>query len=355
MKSIPRRHLLTLWTMAIVLSGLATPIDSFGADEQSPTDGAAARNANLSKRGRRLVDTIKQPVQDQVVDGRLGLFLIDVINSEVKSVAEEPLPGYHHCGSPSWSDDGGQIVFDATPGRSWSKTHLLALGVVNGKRKLTDLGPGNCPALSPDGKRIAFLLNGGAVPGAQPGIWVMNSDGSDRRRLWQGSGNPKWSPDGGRLLIVSFSNPVRLTILDVKTTKTTSVQLAKQSIYSVPSWAGDGRTLVAIIEAGIVLVDVTAPEQARIMQLLWRKGDGPNVTPIHPVYFPESRRCVFVGQEKNGMALYEFQTDQGKTPKRLEPDVDDKRIASLAFSPDGRFVLFCSERLLASPDDRQRE
>ena len=98
MKSIPRRHSLTSWTMAIVLSGLATPIDSFGADEQSPTDGAAARNANLSKRVHRLVDTIKQPVQDQVVDGRLGLFLIDVINSEVKSVAEEPLPGYHHCG-----------------------------------------------------------------------------------------------------------------------------------------------------------------------------------------------------------------------------------------------------------------
>jgi Tol biopolymer transport system component len=235
-------------TTAIVLLSLATAIGSLGADEREFTDASAARDQ--AKRVRQLVDAIKRAVQDKVPDAdeRLELFLIDVLNSDVKSVAREPLPGHHHCGSPSWSDDGGRIIFDATPGRSWSKTHLLTVGLVDGRRKVTDLGPGNCPALSPDGNRIAFLLNGSAVPGAQPGIWVMDADGSDRRLLWRGSGAPKWSSDGGRLLIVGFSNPTRLTILDVKTAKPSSVQLAKQSIYSVPSWAGDGRTIVTVIE-----------------------------------------------------------------------------------------------------------
>ncbi len=355
MTTISRRHFLTIWTMAVVLLALATAFGSLGADERELRDASAARDADLSKRVRRLVDAFKLPLQDTVAEDQLGLFLIDVINSDVKSVAQEPLPGYRHCGSPSWSDDGRQIIFDATPGTNWSKTHLLTIGVVGGNRKVTDLGPGNCPALSPDGKRIAFLLNGGAVPDARPGIWVMNADGSNRRFLWQGSGILRWSPDGERLLIVSFSNPARLTMLDVKTAVATSVRIAGQSIYSLPSWAGDGRTLVAIITAGIVLVDVTTPEQSQVTRVLWRKGDGPNATPVHPVYHAQSGRCVFVGRDKNSVALYEFQTDRGKTPKRLEPDFDDTRLASLAFSPDGRFVLFCSERLLGAVDDRRGE
>jgi hypothetical protein len=100
---------------------------------------------------------------------------------------------------------------------------------------------------------------------------------------------------------------------------------------------------------------VTTPERAHVSQVLWRKGDGANVTPVHPVYDAQSSRCVFVGRDKNGMALYEFRTDQAETPRRLEPDRYDKRIASLAFSPEGRFVLFCSDRLLGDADDTRGE
>jgi len=327
-------------TQALVLLAVTTAADSLAAD------------LDLSQRVRQLVEASKTPPPDHDDNARLGVYTIDVINSEVKSIAQEPLPGFRHCGSPSWSDDGRRILFDATPGTTWSKTHLFAFGTSGGIRKVTDLGPGNCPTLSPDGKHIAFLLNGGAVPDAKPGIWIMNADGSDRRHLWQSYGIPKWSPDGGRLLVVSFSNPVLLTMVDVKTAQATSIKLAGQKFHSAPSWAGDGRTIVAVIEAGIVLIDVTTAERSRVTRILWRKGDGSDLTPTHPVYDKKSNRCVFVGRDNKGKALYEFQADAGKTPKRLEPDGGDSRLASLAFSPDGRFVLFCSERLILSTADK---
>jgi Tol biopolymer transport system component len=62
--------------------------------------------------------------------------------------------------------------------------------------------------LSPDGGRIAFA----PWTYRENGIWVMNADGSDRRRLTNGSGNtgdfhyhndPVWSPDGAWIAFVN--------------------------------------------------------------------------------------------------------------------------------------------------------
>jgi Tol biopolymer transport system component len=56
---------------------------------------------------------------------------------------------------------------------------------------------GQQPAWSPGRKRIAFA---GAGLGRN-GIWVMNADGSRKRRLTSrpGDGDPTWSPDGRRI------------------------------------------------------------------------------------------------------------------------------------------------------------
>jgi len=48
------------------------------------------------------------------------------------------------------------------------------------------------------------------------GVWDMQADGSRRRRLG-GYGRVKWSPDGRQLLIVGFSNPCDVTLMDPET------------------------------------------------------------------------------------------------------------------------------------------
>src|SRR5687768_17498419 len=126
---------------------------------------------------------------------RLALYSANLETGKVALVTAEPMKGHTYCGSPDFSPDGKRILLDATPGRQWSKTMMLAADFpVSEEKGFMIYGPGNCPAWSPDGKKIAFLLNQDAVPGAQPGIYTMTAEGRDRQ-LVGGYGIPEWSPD----------------------------------------------------------------------------------------------------------------------------------------------------------------
>lgn len=279
---------------------------------------------------------------------RLGLHVIDVEAGKATQLASEPLPGHGYCGSPDWSFDGKRIVFDATPGKEFDKTFIVATDFPGmEQRKFVDLGRGNCPTWSPDAKEIALRLNPGAIAGAEPGIWIMNSSGKERRRLADGD-LPKWSPDGMKILSVSFSNPCTLTLIDVKSGDSQPIELADHQFFSVPSWAGDAQTLVAVVRgkgpASIALIDVSDPAKAKIKVVTWTRGIGVSDEPIYPVYSAEAKRCVYVGRSPRGFFLYRIDSATKGLPLKLEPNSLGGRIAGLSISPDGKRVLFCSDR-----------
>lgn len=281
---------------------------------------------------------------------RLAIFHLDQEQqNKVTLVADQLTAELTYCGSPSWTKDGQKLFFDATPGKAFGKSRIHLVHAVGGQMQLADLGPGNCPSGSPDGKQLAFHLNVGAVPAAAPGVWLMQSDGTERRKLGADLfGIPKWSPNGRRLLVTTFTSPCRLTVVeDPVKPVVKAVQLDGGEFFSVPAWADDGKTIVAVVKVGrdvsVSLVDVSDPEQAKLKHVLWRKGDGLSVAPFYPVYSPERGRCVFVGRNENREeALYAFEPGRTK-PQRIEPAGYAGKIASLSLSPDGRYVLFCSQ------------
>ena len=99
---------------------------------------------------------------------------------------------------PEYTPDGKQIVFTSQAGGLISALWIMDADGSH-KRRLTDppLEAGG-PAISPDGKRLAFYTGQDTPKPAD--VWVMNVDGSGRQRLIREALYPIFSPDGTKLV-----------------------------------------------------------------------------------------------------------------------------------------------------------
>ena len=116
------------------------------------------------------------------------------------------------AGAMSWTPDGRTIVFAANREDNWELDPLAARiwAVDRESRELTSLtpqrGPAGEPAVSPDGRQIAwvgFEDHGRGYENAQ--LWLMNRDGTGLRSLTAGLdrsvSHPRWAGDGKSIFI----------------------------------------------------------------------------------------------------------------------------------------------------------
>ena len=108
---------------------------------------------------------------------------------------------------------------------------------------VTRLASGRNPALSRDGRRIAFT-------GVDGGIYVMNADGSGQMRLGVG-GFPSWSPDGARIVFNSLCCGVGgIFVMNADGSAPTRV-VASDFVQpgdslQMPIWSPDGRQIAFV-------------------------------------------------------------------------------------------------------------
>ncbi len=149
--------------------------------------------------------------------------------------------------APTWSPDGSQLafVFGTLPpsiairdfkGSAGGPDHFRGLP---GSAGLTD------PAWSPDGRRFAAV--------SPAGLWVLNADGSGKRRLAGcGANHPAWSPDGSLIVFACGSKsfyvidsvggaPQRIYQLDPRDRDTNG---ARQEALADPTWSPDGNLIL---------------------------------------------------------------------------------------------------------------
>lgn len=167
---------------------------------------------------------------------------------------------------PCWSPDGAQIAFisdrnhstnlyvmDANGGNVRQVTFTTATCYMpswqvtpDGERIVFGMhGEGHDPTLSPDGKRICYT---GHPPEGGVTVYVMNWDGSDKRRVVSGSSKvgatfPNWSPDGTQIV---YSWPVdeALELFVIRAVGSGNRQLTRfgaTNICTPAAWSPDGR------------------------------------------------------------------------------------------------------------------
>jgi Tol biopolymer transport system component len=158
----------------------------------------------------RLEDPLPNP--DGSPDYSSSLWAIDPDGANPRRLTD-PAPGVTE--RPwSFAPDGSQLAITrarlAALERRAAKTRVVLVNLDgSGERVLS--GTGTDPAFSPDGSRIAYAsardrngtLDYGDLPSIATELYVMDADGSDRRRLTRTRRvdelAPSWSPDGKTL------------------------------------------------------------------------------------------------------------------------------------------------------------
>ncbi len=138
------------------------------------------------------------------------IFVVDALGGAPRQLTF----GAYHDGVPEWTPDGRSILFSAVRKPDWemiaNDSEVYRLDIDSGTiTALTDRrGPDAAPAVSPDGRLIAYAGFDDHHKGfEQADLYVMNPDGSGTRRVAPGLDRSidqiKWSSDG-RSLVVSY-------------------------------------------------------------------------------------------------------------------------------------------------------
>ena len=153
--------------------------------------------------------------------------------------------------------------------------------------QITNHPPGrdaSLPAISPDGKQIAY----GVYAGGQETLWVVNRDGSGRRQLLQDyavARAPNWSPDGTRLAVEIAREPqdafAQHDIAELELgTEVVRPLAVTDGWEGGPAWSPDGQR--------IVFNGLPKGEQCMRVYLL----DLPDGTPVALSALPDRAQCI---------------------------------------------------------------
>jgi Tol biopolymer transport system component len=212
------------------------------------------------------------------------------------------------------------------------------------------MGPGLFPTFSPDDATIAYGGSGnpnGPQPN-EPGVWLMNADGTNRRWLCDGD-HPKWSPDGRKIAVAHDQQ--RPGTIDVVTVETGKAVRALTSTYAElhgAVFSPDGTKLAFIgyvdperSAAELVVMAADGAPETRKVVTRGRIGWVPN-------WSPDGKQLTFVlWTKKLGTDIdtsYVVDADGKGVPVKLKNQDVGTRNVEVEWSPDGKTLVFASDR-----------
>jgi Tol biopolymer transport system component len=193
------------------------------------------------------------------------------------------------------------------------------------------------PAWSPDGRHIAFDARRGPNPGP-PSVYMMNPDGTQRRRLAPGWG-PQWSPDGRRIAYLAGA-PYAADIYVMNANGKAKKRLTdNRRDDDTPRWSPNGKQIGFTRESAsttydVYIVSASGGHERRVS----RKGDS-----LVEAWAP-GRKLIFsrssVGSDAGPAAGIYIVNADGSDLQRVKPmkETDEFRVGG--WSPDVQLIVY---------------
>jgi Tol biopolymer transport system component len=228
-----------------------------------------------------------------------------------------------------------------------------------------DMGQGT-PDWSPDGRQLVFDRYNGSASN----IWITDADGSGGRALTPDTTRcgpclhqqwTRWSPDGQSIAFINNERDISrhlrsdLAIVDVATGAVRTIVSSDAQEFSAPSWSPDGRRIVlsvvtyrTLATAGrngnqplsvdLAIVDVSAAEPALV------PIPGLPALPGHPAWSPDGTRIAFQAGDGSGSgsAIYTTSPGGGGVVELYGTPPGGDVLEAPAWTPDGQLVLHVS-------------
>jgi Tol biopolymer transport system component/Ca2+-binding EF-hand superfamily protein len=242
--------------------------------------------------------------------------------------------GYPSIGSPAVSPDGKLLAFDAHKVKETLTQQTMLITNLDGSN-LRSAGYGLMPTWSADGTQLTCSRSR-----PQYGLWLVGLDGKNERFLRDGWG-AQFSPDGKKIL---FSDYRTIMTYDVATEKTTNHFDGQASGYQQiqwnMTWSPDGKRVCfkgikpnAVEEVGTVWVDGGEPR-------LKVHYSGKSVAADF-AWHPSGDRIVYCMNcpERKVSQLYEFHPDSADPPKLVKGQDETVPISGLCWTPDGQRLI----------------
>jgi Tol biopolymer transport system component len=206
------------------------------------------------------------------------------------------------------------------------------------------------PALSPDGKTVAFTTHRDNVRA----IYLMNPDGAHQRRLTKDgdAGLCAWSPDGRHLTFSSNrSGRYCIYVMNADGTNVRRLTEGPSEDYSV--WAPDGRRIAyEARQNGVWRIAVVSVDGTAARPITSEKWDS-----RWPQWSPDGRRIAYTSYEQGNGDIYVMRPDGTEQTRQTDNPAEDRQptwtTGGLLFHSNraGHFNIFTMS--LNSKDERR--
>jgi len=313
----------------------------------TPAPGSRARSTLVRLTNNKAMDgePVWSPDGSKIAfwsnrDGKNDIYVMDADGSNVKRLTNNLSDDV----GPRWSPDGRKILFDSD--RDGNREAYVMDADGGNQTRLTNSNAfDSATSWSPDGSKIAFASNRDSnnpygFDAYNFDIYVMNADGSGVKRIVDDpeyDAEPKWSPDGRKMLFVTGRNG-NFDVYEMNPDGTGQRNLTADNDKAdgAAAWSLDGRSIAFVRR-------IEGKDQIYLMD-----ADGNNLKRVtnnsannsRPSWSPDGSKLLFQTDRDGNLEIYVMSVD-GELLQLTNDPADD---LSPAWSPDGSQIAFSSNR-----------